>query len=66
MKKIKVIEKGPFEGYTVEAETNGRVKKVRCLFCGHKFSATFFRKDPDPNDTSLCPKCGEMSEFEWA
>ena len=59
------LTKGPFKGYEVKTETRGKLKTVKCNHCGHKFSATFFRKDPDPNDVAYCPKCNGM-DFEWA
>lgn len=64
MKHVK-MEKGPFKGKTLEFETEGEVKMVKCKTCGTEFEATFFRKNPDPNDASLCPSCEATGEFEF-
>jgi NAD-dependent SIR2 family protein deacetylase len=49
----------------IEFETKGKEKKVKCLNCKHTFKATFYKKDPAPDDVAYCPKCGE-TEFKWA
>ena len=59
------IKTGPFKGRTIIAETEGSTREVRCMTCGHKFTATFFRKEPKANDASLCPKCGATKEFQF-
>ena len=61
MKKNRVFEKGT----EIKFESNGRVKRVLCMTCGRKFYATFYRKDPKPDDVALCPYC-EGLEFTWA
>ena len=64
MKRVK-MEEGPFKGKVLEFETEGEVKMVRCKTCKIEFESTFFRKNPDPNDASLCPSCGVTGQFEF-
>jgi NAD-dependent SIR2 family protein deacetylase len=49
----------------VKLESTGRIKMVRCKICGHRFSATFYRKDPNPNDVNYCPEC-RGCDLGWA
>jgi len=64
MKRVK-MEKGPFKGKVIEFETEGSEKMVKCIICKTQFEVTFFRKDPDPNDATLCPSCGSRGGFEF-
>ena len=66
MKRIRVKE-NPFAIKGLEFDTNGVVRTVRCMHCGHRIRATFFKKEPRPDDIGYCPACGsESGDFEWA
>jgi NAD-dependent SIR2 family protein deacetylase len=62
--KRKRVKENPYGIKGIEFETNGRQRTVRCKLCGHRVKATFFKKDPDPNDVAYCPSC-EGIDFEF-